>query len=207
MPKKTFFNLDKKKREKFLKACFEEFSAHEYNSASVSLIVKELEIAKGSVYQYFENKKDLFFYLVDIATEEKEKFLADFKPDNYKSFFNWISADLEAKFKFEKEKALISKFLDNFYLQKNNPELREKYIKVRHKEYNAYLNAVKNAGDVFRKKTEAEKVAVLLMKLDEISVDYSEIISGKKMSAKSKAGISQEVAEGFLDLIKSGVNK
>ena len=71
MPKKTFENLDPAKRERFTAVCSREFAIKNYRSASVSAIVEELGIAKGSVYQYFENKKDLYTYLIDLAANRK----------------------------------------------------------------------------------------------------------------------------------------
>lgn len=65
MPKQTFLNLPDKKRERFVLAAMEEFARHPYDVASVSAIVARLRIAKGSVYQYFDDKFDLFQWLLE----------------------------------------------------------------------------------------------------------------------------------------------
>ena len=70
MPKQTFLNLPEEKRKAFLEIALEEFANHDYNTASVSKIVERAGIAKGSVYQYFEDKQDLFLYLLDYANQE-----------------------------------------------------------------------------------------------------------------------------------------
>ena len=57
MPKDTFTNLPEEKRRHFLNIAIKEFAEHPYNTASISEIVRQAGIAKGSVYQYFENKK------------------------------------------------------------------------------------------------------------------------------------------------------
>lgn len=67
----TFLNLPADKRERFIAAALEEFASHPYDTASVTRIVAELGIAKGSVYQYFKNKFGLFEYLVSLATERE----------------------------------------------------------------------------------------------------------------------------------------
>lgn len=74
MPKQTFLNLPKAKREAFLEAAVEEFAMRDYESASVSQIVAKLGIAKGSVYQYFDDKRDLYLYLIAWASEERIAF-------------------------------------------------------------------------------------------------------------------------------------
>lgn len=67
MPTVTFANLPDAKRRAFIAAALEEFSAREFELASVSRIVAKLGMAKGSVYQYFADKQDLYRYLVEHA--------------------------------------------------------------------------------------------------------------------------------------------
>lgn len=71
MPKSTFHNLNEEKRERFLAVAHREFGLYDYNQASLSRIVAELGIAKGSVYQYFEDKRDLYYFLLDRAADRK----------------------------------------------------------------------------------------------------------------------------------------
>jgi len=82
MPTETFLHLSREKREHFLKAAYAEFAAHSYAEASVSRIVRRLGIAKGSVYQYFEDKRELYFYLLDLASERKFEFIRKSIQDN-----------------------------------------------------------------------------------------------------------------------------
>ena len=58
MPKQTFFNLPEDKRENLINIAIEEFAENDYQTASISRIVANAGIAKGSFYQYFENKED-----------------------------------------------------------------------------------------------------------------------------------------------------
>ncbi|MFP4484087.1 MAG: TetR/AcrR family transcriptional regulator [Spirochaetaceae bacterium] len=77
MPTETFANLRPEKREHFLDTALAEFARHDYHSASVSRIVAELGIAKGSVYQYFTDKRDLYFHLIDRAVTAKLDYIQD----------------------------------------------------------------------------------------------------------------------------------
>jgi AcrR family transcriptional regulator len=70
MPKETFFNLPEEKRQRLIDLAIEEFAAHDYRLASISRIVARAGIAKGSFYQYFEDKRDLFLYLLDTAVNQ-----------------------------------------------------------------------------------------------------------------------------------------
>ncbi len=71
MPKPTFLNLPPDKRRRFVDAALNEFALRDYRAASVGRIVDAVGIAKGSVYQYFDGKLDLYRYLVDLAAETK----------------------------------------------------------------------------------------------------------------------------------------
>ncbi|KLO21529.1 TetR family transcriptional regulator [Marinitoga sp. 1197] len=77
MPKKTFFNLPEKKRKRIIDAAIKEFSIYSFSKSSVNRIVKNSKISKGSFYQYFENKKDLYKYIIDLIAETKLKYLND----------------------------------------------------------------------------------------------------------------------------------
>ncbi|KLO20957.1 TetR/AcrR family transcriptional regulator [Marinitoga sp. 1155] len=77
MPKKTFFNLPEKKRKKIIDVAIKEFSIYSFSKSSVNRIVKNSKISKGSFYQYFENKKDLYKYIIDLIAETKLKYLND----------------------------------------------------------------------------------------------------------------------------------
>ncbi|HLR70069.1 MAG TPA: TetR/AcrR family transcriptional regulator [Pseudogracilibacillus sp.] len=65
MPKQTFFNLPKEKKETLVQAAKKEFSRASLADASIANIVKSAKIPRGSFYQYFEGKEDLYFYLLN----------------------------------------------------------------------------------------------------------------------------------------------
>ena len=64
MPSSTFLNLPAEKQEKLLEAATREFSHKPFNEASINQIIKEAGIPRGSFYMYFQDKEDLFRYLV-----------------------------------------------------------------------------------------------------------------------------------------------
>ncbi len=77
MPQATFFNLPEDKRNLITSAAIREFSTADYNTASINQICRESNIAKGSFYQYFADKLDLYVYIMTLAIEEKVKFFSD----------------------------------------------------------------------------------------------------------------------------------
>lgn len=63
MPKETFFNLNEEKRQKIIRAAIDQIAEFHYSKVTINSIVKAAKIPKGSFYQYFENKDDLYTYL------------------------------------------------------------------------------------------------------------------------------------------------
>ena len=96
MPKETFFNLPEAKRKAILDAALEEFAAYPYDQASVNRIVARAGIPKGSFYQYFENKKDLYLYLLQQSGEVKFAYLTPILNDPAGRDFFTLLRDLYA---------------------------------------------------------------------------------------------------------------
>ncbi len=69
MTNKTFQNLSKAKQERITRAAIAEFSEKGYAGASINALVDQLGIAKGSIFQYFGDKKGLFFFIFDKSTQ------------------------------------------------------------------------------------------------------------------------------------------
>ncbi len=80
MPTATFENLPPAKRQAIIDIAIEEFGAHPYNAASLSQIVARAGIAKGSIYQYFQDKQDFFLYLLEYATQAQLSLLSNLPP-------------------------------------------------------------------------------------------------------------------------------
>ncbi|HDX9703424.1 TPA: TetR family transcriptional regulator [Bacillus thuringiensis] len=80
MPKQTFFNLASEKKEALIQAAMKEFSRVPLFEASISNIIKDAGIPRGSFYQYFEGKEDVFFFLLDeYSKRDNEKFISILK--------------------------------------------------------------------------------------------------------------------------------
>jgi AcrR family transcriptional regulator len=90
MPKQTFFNLPEEKRQALVDLAIEEFAANDYDAASISRIVARAGIAKGSLYQYFADKADLYQYLLGLAGEKKAEFMAANPPAPEMDLFTYM---------------------------------------------------------------------------------------------------------------------
>lgn len=64
-----FESLNEEKQKNIIMAALKEFSFNGFQKASTNEIVKTANISKGSLFNYFNNKKDLYIYLLDYSME------------------------------------------------------------------------------------------------------------------------------------------
>ena len=77
LPKPTFIKLPIDKKETLIRAAIKEFSRAPLFEASIANIIKEAGIPRGSFYQYFEDKEDLYYFLLDDSSKRlNEMFIA-----------------------------------------------------------------------------------------------------------------------------------
>lgn len=69
MPTETWNRLPAARREAVLDAAEAEFAAHGFSRGSLNVIAREAGVAKGSLFQYFDDKTDLFVYLSERAAD------------------------------------------------------------------------------------------------------------------------------------------
>ena len=87
MPSSTFLNLPAEKQEKLLEAATREFSHKPFNEASINQIIKEAGIPRGSFYKYFQDKEDLFRYLLKGYVDQLFMLLEEFLIQNQGDIF------------------------------------------------------------------------------------------------------------------------
>ena len=94
MPKQTFLNLPKKKQDIVINAAIDEFAQHGLENGSTNRIVANSGISKGSFYQYFEDKQDVFMYLLTVLEREKMEYFKDKHPPSMNmdtfQYFRWL---------------------------------------------------------------------------------------------------------------------
>ncbi|RKD32973.1 TetR/AcrR family transcriptional regulator [Thermohalobacter berrensis] len=152
MPKNTFFNLPEDKREKILDSAIDEFAKYSYHKASINRIVKKSGIAKGSFYQYFEDKKDLYKYIIDISTQKKLKYLTYVMNNlNRLNFFQIVRELYLAGIKFAKDNPKLSEIANNFVRDTDSnlkDEILESGIKKSNNLFKQLLTQGIDNGDI-----------------------------------------------------------
>lgn len=69
MPTSTWARLPEARRSAVLSAAQDEFCAHGYSGASLNTICRNAGVSKGSLFQYFDDKADLYAHLTELSGE------------------------------------------------------------------------------------------------------------------------------------------
>ncbi len=74
MPKQMFYHIPKEKQEHIIDVARRLFSTKPYDQISVSLIMREAGITRGSFYHYFTGLDDVFNFLFDQLKESRYQY-------------------------------------------------------------------------------------------------------------------------------------
>ena len=120
MPTQTFWNLPAPKREGLIAIALEEFADNDYAGASVSRIVARAGIAKGSLYQYFADKGDLFLFMVEHAGQQLLERLRGLEPEaTGGDFFELLRRQMSASTRAALLLPLHSRLLRRAYVEQH----------------------------------------------------------------------------------------
>lgn len=198
MPKRTFFNLPEEKREKIIEAAIEVFSLNHYKKVTIDKIVLVAEIPKGSYYQYFENKDDLYVFLFNqIGNKKKHKLAQSKKFVQALDFKTYILRLIEEGAKFESEdKTLLN--LKNKFMNECPQEIRKEILQNEFpKSYDLLVEVI----DLYIKKGELSEA------LDKDAVAYvlTQCTANLEFYRGSKDMTLEEVCESVLNAIIKGL--
>lgn len=138
MPKDTFHNLGDDKKKKIFDAAVQEFSTRRFSEASINQIIKTAGISRGSFYQYFLDKEDLYLYMMtEIGKEKLEimKHSRTLKPDA--NFFEAYVYMIEVIHEWSNAKpvynriAMLMELDDSEFMVKMRARLNEGFIFLR----------------------------------------------------------------------------
>ena len=93
----TFTKLPSDKKERIVDVAIDEFSRCGYEKASINRMVGRLGIAKGSIFQYFGSKKNLYFHIFEHAVALVKRSLKGVKAGTEgEDFFIRLAKSLQA---------------------------------------------------------------------------------------------------------------
>lgn len=175
MPKDTFFNLPEAKRENIINIALEEFATNTYKSASLTRIVERAGIAKGSMYQYFENKKDLYLYIIKLAADIKLNTITKSINLSTDDFFELYKELILASSNFDIEEPRYSLVINNGMKEIDNKEIGNMALSLMEMSDNYILEFVNNAqskGQI-RSDIPNDLIAFLISRISISLADYN----------------------------------
>ena len=211
MPKETFFNLPSDKRKSIEEVAILEFSTYGFDKASINRITKLCGIAKGSFYQYFENKKDVFFHTLDLIKERKLDYMSEtlMNPGEH-DFFT----------------LLREMYISGLNFASANPELVQiGNLVLKNKDHPVYKEAMGNnaskASDVFgdlldlaiargevRPNIDKRFVASIISSMNVATIEYYyEEVKGNTDDMTQWDDDIMDTVNLFIDFMKNGIIK
>jgi len=206
LPKETYFNLPEEKRQNILKVIIDEFAEHDYKTASISKVCEQAGIAKGSFYQYFDNKKDMYRYLLSYIGESKM------------AYFTKYQSQVDMADTFDFLRMLYAMGVEFTY---NNPKLYQVgklFMNLSEAEKKEFLGEQADQNDdylanMFR---QGQASGVIRAELDvmflvKMLTDLSSSISDYYMFNLKKDQVDQDtfmnIANNMIDVLENGIAK
>jgi len=194
MPKQTFFNLPEEKRNKIINISLLEFAQHSYRTASLSRIVEKAGIAKGSMYQYFKDKKELYLYLIDFTTNKKLSYLDRHLDSSLEDFYILYKQIIFLAIKYDLGNIGKSLFTYNALNNRSDKEMREIAMEMKEKKRNflkKYIITARERGQI-RKDVDVDLITCVI---NQISMNL-----GMYMGIKFNFNYINLIEKGILKL-------
>jgi AcrR family transcriptional regulator len=129
MPKDTFLNLPESKRRLIEEVALSEFGEFGFEKASINRIVNGANIAKGSFYQYFEDKGDVFTHIMQLIGTMKLDYISPIlqNPEGV-DFFTFLEEIYRSGLAFAKDHTHAARVGFEVYKNRSNPLFEEIYL-------------------------------------------------------------------------------
>lgn len=186
-----------------------EFAAFGYDKASINRIVDKCQIAKGSFYQYFEDKKDLFLYLVKRINEKKLEHISPVfnNPEHY-DFFTLIRELFVSGLKFAANNPEITLMGNWLFKSKDHPIYNEVVSVGLQNAQNAYADLLKLAisRNEIRDDIDLDFMSYIISSLNVNVVEYYfQNVKGEEPDMRKFDEGIIETVDLLLDFIKNGI--
>lgn len=203
-----FEKLDEEKRIRIIEAAIEEFNINGYLAASTNNIVKNAGISKGSLFDYFENKQNLFFYLFKITIQ---KISENFQKEKFKlqnlDLFEGLQFFINGNIIFFTNNPKIFNFLAKG-MTSSPIEIRNEMLKIKRNLQGNIINYLITNTDsnYFRQDIQKEQIEFFVLTLlDSLSNIYIERYNGDIEKLKEFNSQRELEVEAYINLIKHGI--
>lgn len=138
MPKETFLNLPKEKRQAIIKVLLKNFSGQHISQVKVSAIVAGMTMSRGAFYKYFDDLEDAYSYTISYYSAQIHRDIMQYIEKDSQDFFlgieNYLSwcATLNSESNYWQAIKLLTTSSDltnhrRRYVPDDSPMLKEWY--------------------------------------------------------------------------------
>ncbi|MFC3041728.1 TetR/AcrR family transcriptional regulator [Virgibacillus xinjiangensis] len=160
---KSFDHLEEEKKTRILNAAMKEFADKKFDHASTNEIVRNAGIGKGMLFYYFNNKQDLFYYLIGYSLDVMaEQFLSQIDTSET-DFVERMKQIAEVKLRYFRTHPDINHFIASVYLDDQfilPVELRRRLEKLKRKGHEIMYENIDKG--LFRQDIDIEKAFHLI---------------------------------------------
>ena len=205
MPNDTFFNLSNEKKERIINTALDEFASNSFHQSKVTAIARNADIAMGSFYQYFEDKKDLYKFILGQSVNKKLKYINQdmLKNKEKYNFFELLRETYLSGIRFARENPRLVA-IGNQLL--NNEQLKKEIWKDQEdKSSDFFLNLIKDG----QKKGELDPhidPALISKLLTGLNKSLSDIIYKEGQIKPDKLEDEMKVIDQMIYFIKNGLD-
>lgn len=211
MPKETFFNLAEEKRVFIEDVAIDEFAEYGFDKASINRIIEKAGIAKGSFYQYFTGKKDVFIHLMSLAAQRKLKYMSPILGNPAElDFFTLLREMYVSGLKFAHENPKLVAVGNQLLKNKNHPVYEEVLgdgTGQAHEVFNALLQNAIAKGEV-RPDIDKNFISYIISNMNVATIEYYYEAVRKTPGEMMEWDDSIMDTVGlFIDFLRSGIEQ
>lgn len=205
-----FQNLKPEKQEKVLKAALNEFASKGYRGASMNSVVKDAQISKGSLFQYFRTKRGLFDGVVEMAVNQVKDYLKEVRERSTTlEYPQRLEELLRAGFAFIDRHPLLARIYFHLLHSGEAPFGAERVSRL-HRLSNEFLaQLIREAAErgELRDDLDVERAAFLVNALLEtlLRAYYTEHLASGLGLYKGKGEPLDQWVASFVDLVTRGL--
>lgn len=211
-PKKTFVNLPENKRCHIVSVMIREFALNGYKKASLNAIAQDSGVSKGSLYQYFHSKEDMFLYVFDQFTALVKRSLMaqpEIFDDSQEAFWDGVKSVLLAGVSFVENYPEYFKLYLRVLFEHDLPKREELIASVRlfSKEYFSPLVIEARRANILRQDVSVDMVVFCLdAMLDRFLQGYAKpYLDGGLGLAKMNESELAVACDEVLSIVKCGL--
>ncbi|MCK5731728.1 MAG: TetR/AcrR family transcriptional regulator [Tenericutes bacterium] len=180
IPKQTFFNLDTDKQNRIVSCALDEFAERSFDNSNLSNIIKNAQIPRGSLYQYFKDKTDLYMYVMEITKNKKLEYIQEFfvNPMDL-PFFELFKSMYKSGIKFALENPKMVKMFSHLLASKGTiyDLVFKENLHIALDMYSVFIDRDKEQGRI-RKDIDTKVLAQLVIDMT-VNVTVNEVSDGK----------------------------